>query len=149
MNPMWSCETCGRTFANRNQSHFCGTITDLDRHFSGRSPEVRRLFDKFAAAVHDCGPVTLIPEKSRIAFHARMSFAAVSPRHDYLAGHFVFGKRVENPRFGRIESISPRNYVHHFRLTSLAEIDHQFRGWIRDAYAVGEDKHLEASVHSL
>ncbi len=140
---MWSCETCGRTFANRNQSHFCGSITDLDRHFSGRSPEVRRLFDAFASAVHDCGPVTVIPEKTRIAFHVRMSFAAVSPRQNYLVGHFVFAQRVENPRFARIETISPRNHVHHFRLASIADIDHQFRGWIRDAYEVGEQKHLD------
>ncbi len=146
-SPLWSCDACGRTFANRNQSHFCGSMVDLDRHFTGHNPEVRRLFEAFAAAVHECGPVTVIPEKTRIAFHVRMSFAAVTPRRDCLIGHFVFGQRVENPRFGRIETLSQRNHVHHFRLTSIKDIDRQFRRWIRDAYAVGEQKHLESEVH--
>jgi hypothetical protein len=141
-NPLWTCETCSRTFANRNQSHFCGSITDLERHFSGCTPEVRKLFDAFAAAVHGCGPVVVIPEKTRIAFQVRMSFAAITPRRSYLVGHFVFEERVENPRFARIETVSQHNHVHHFRLNSVGEIDHQFRVWIREAYEVGEQKHL-------
>ncbi len=121
-------------------------MTELDRHFIGRSPEVRKLFDAFAAAVHKCGPVTVIPEKTRITFQVRMSFAAVSARKDYLVGHFVFARQIINPRFGRVETISARNHVHHFRLRSVDEIDEQFRGWIRAAYAVGEQEQLEATA---
>ncbi len=141
--PLWSCDTCGRTFANRNQSHFCGSTTDLDRHFHGSSPEVRRLFEAFAAAVHECGPVTVVPEKARIAFQVRMAFAAITPRQQHLSGYFLFARRIDNPRFPRIDTISPRNHLHHFRLQAPEEIDEQFRGWIREAYAIGEQKHLE------
>jgi hypothetical protein len=39
----------------------------------------------------------------------------------------------------------PRNHVHHFRLTSLAEIDAEFESFLREAYAVGDQRHLQAS----
>ncbi len=143
---LWRCAGCGRTSANRNQSHFCGSITSLDVHFANRPTEIRALFDAFAAAVRACGPVEIIAEKTRIAFHVRMSFAAVMPRRDHLAGHFIFATRVASPRFTKIETYSPQNHLHAFRLTRPDEIDNQFRGWIRDAYAVGEQKHLRGTL---
>lgn len=139
--PLWSCPTCKRTFANRNQSHFCGTVQALDAHFAKRPAQVRALFDAFAARVEAIGPATVLPEKTRIAFHVRMSFAAIMPRNDALAGHLVLARRVDDPRFHKIDTISPRNHVHHFRVRSAAEID-ALAQWIAEAYAVGEQKHL-------
>src|SRR5262249_56655536 len=43
--PMWVCPSCGRTFANRNQTHTCAYLGELDRHFARSSPEVRATFD--------------------------------------------------------------------------------------------------------
>ena len=63
-------------------------------------------------------------------------------RADRLDGHVVLARRLEHPRFTRIESLSPRNHVHHFRLRDPAEIDDEVRGWLREAYAVGEQRHL-------
>ena len=137
---MWKCSKCARTFANRNQTHTCAQLRDLDAHFEGR--ESRSLFDAFADAVQACGRVDILPEKTRIAFHVRMSFAQITPRNTYLLGHFVFARRVEHPRFRKIETMSARNHVHHFRIDSTGDIDEQFRDWIAEAYAVGEQRHL-------
>jgi hypothetical protein len=95
-------------------------------------------------AVAECGPVTVLPEKTRIAFQVRMSFAQVSPRRRWLAGHFVFARRLPHPRFRRIDTISARNHVHHFRLAEPGEIDDEFRLWLREAYSVGAQEHLHA-----
>ena len=143
-SPLWRCPECRRTFANRNQSHSCGTLQALDAHFASRPAEIRAIFDAFAAAVRACGPVEILAEKTRIAFHVRMSFAAVMPRRDHLLGHFVFAMRVESPRFTKVESYSPHNHLHAFRLTSVHEIDDEFRRWICDAYRVGEQRHLDS-----
>jgi hypothetical protein len=51
-------------------------------------------------------------------------------------------RRVEHERFFRIDTISARNQVHHFRLRSPQEIDPLFLSWLREAYAVGEQRHL-------
>ena len=106
---------------------------------------MRELFDALVALIRDIGEVTVLPEKTRIAFQVRMSFAAVSVRQRHLVGHFVFARRVEHPRFLRVETFSPRNHLHAFRLDTLQDLDSQFAGWAREAYAAGEQKHLRAS----
>jgi hypothetical protein len=45
------------------------------------------------------------------------------------------------PGFER--SISRRNHVHVFRLTGVDDVDDEFRGFLREAYAVGEQRHVE------
>ena len=139
--PLWRCPDCDRGFANRNQSHSCSDVS-LESHFTGRSDEVRGLFDALALSIRKCGPVKILPEKTRIAFQGRMSFIAVQVRRDYLIGHFIFARRVEHPRFTRVETFSPRNHLHAFRLDSLSDLDGEFAAWIHEAYAVGEQKHL-------
>jgi hypothetical protein len=138
---LWRCERCGREFANRNQSHACGRH-DLGHHFAGKPPEIRALFDAVVAAIRDLGPVEVLPEKTRIAFHVRMSFAQVTPRRAWLDGHVVLARRRDSPRFRSIQTFSPRNHVHVFRLEKLEDIDAEFRQWLAEAYAVGEQRHL-------
>ena len=141
MKPLWRCGKCGRRFANRHQSHACGRH-DLAHHFAGKDPAIRALFAAVRRAVRRCGPVTVIPEKTRIAFQARMSFAQVSPRRRWIDGHVVLARRFAHPRFRRIDTISPRNHVHHFRIQSPADVDAEFGAWLREAYAVGAQQHL-------
>ena len=138
---LWHCPECGRGFANRNQSHSCSDVR-LHSHFKAKSAHARELFDALLAMVKQCGPVKVLPEKTRIAFQVRMSFIAVQVRRNYLVGHFVFARRLAHPRFLRVETFSPRNHLHAFRLDSLAELDDEFAAWICEAYAVGEQKHL-------
>lgn len=143
--PLWTCPKCERTFANRNQTHSCGTVGALEAHFAQRPAAVRALFDAFAERVRAVGPVTVLPEKTRIAFHVRMSFAAVMVRGDGLVGHLVLARRVEAPCFHKVETFSPRNHAHHFRLRNLDELE-AIAEWIAEAYAVGEQKHLDATA---
>ncbi|HXA18659.1 MAG TPA: DUF5655 domain-containing protein [Thermoanaerobaculia bacterium] len=140
--PMWRCPDCGRSFANLNQTHTCAALGDLDRHFAKRPPELRALFDALAKAVSECGPAEVLSEKTRIAFHRRMSFLSVYPRKDHLILGFVLAERLKHPRFESVQTFSPRNHVHNLRLRNVHEIDDDVRKWIRDAYEVGEQRHL-------
>jgi hypothetical protein len=139
---LWICPQCNRSFANRNQTHSCGTVTSLDAHFARRDPRVRELFDRFVDHVRSLGPVEIIPEKTRIAFHVRMSFAVLMPRATGLIGHLVLARRAEHPRFTRVETFSPRNHLHAFRIEREEDLDAAFLGLLAEAYAVGEQKHL-------
>ena len=141
---LWRCAKCAREFANRNQSHACGTH-DLAAHFHNKPPEIRALFDRVVALIEALGPVRILPEKTRIAFQVRMSFAQITPRRRWLDGHVVLARRLESPRFRRIETFSPRNHLHAFRLTDAADLDAEFRAWLAEAYAVGEQKHLRSA----
>jgi hypothetical protein len=139
---LWRCSKCHRRFANRNQTHTCARL-DLAHHFVGKPPFIRLLYNAVVARVRRCGPVIVLPEKSRIAFQVRMSFAQVTPRRQWLDGHVVLARRLEHPRFRRIETFSARNHVHHFRLSALTDIDEDFDNWLREAYAVGQQRHLQ------
>lgn len=141
--PLWRCDECGREFANVNQSHACGRY-ELDDHFRGKPPEIRATFDRVVEAVQAIGPVRVLPEKSRIAFQVRMSFAQVTPRMRWLDGHVVLARRFEHPRFRRVETFSPRNHLHAFRLHGPEDVDAEFRAWLEEAYRVGEQRHLES-----
>lgn len=143
--PLWTCPRCGRTFANRNQSHACRSLGALDQHFAAKDASVRETFDRILRVVRGFGPVTVLSEKTRIALHVRMSFAALSPRQRWLDGHVVLARRLDSPRFKRIYVVSPRNVVHEFRLNSPDDVDGEVAAWLREAYEVGEQKHLASN----
>jgi len=142
---LWQCPECERRFANRNQPHACGRH-DLEHHFAGKPPELRALFDAFVAELRALGPVTVLPEKTRIAFQVRMSFAQLTPRRSWIDGHVVLARRLESPRFRSVQTFSPRNHLHAFRLESLADVDDELRAWLAEAYRVGEQRHLDAAA---
>jgi Domain of unknown function (DUF5655) len=138
---MWACPSCGRSFASRNQAHACAALGDLDQHFAPASRQVRSTFDAVLAAVSALGPVEVLAEKTRIALQVRMSFAAFMPRRRWLDGHLVLARRIDSPRFVRIDALSPRNVVHAFRLAAPADVDQEFTGWLAEAYQVGAQQH--------
>jgi uncharacterized protein DUF5655 len=131
---MWTCPDCGRAFANRNQTHTCAALGTLDDHLAGKPPEIAEIVSRAIACARECGDVTVLPEKTRIALAARMSFAALMPRRGWVDGHVVLGRRLEDPRFTRIETYSPGNHLHAFRLVSRDDVDARFREWMREAY---------------
>jgi hypothetical protein len=141
--PLWRCSRCGRRFANRNQSHACGRYT-LARHFSGKPKAIARIYRAFVRALRGCGPVTVLPEKSRIAFQVRMSFAQLTPRRQWIDGHLVLAEPTPSPCIRTIESFSRRNHVHVFRLASVEDITPELRSLMQRAYAVGDQRHLQS-----
>jgi Domain of unknown function (DUF5655) len=140
---MWTCASCGRVFASRNQSHACTPLVDLDRHFDGKEPAVRATFDRVLEEAEKLGPLIVLPEKTRIALQVRMSFAAFAARRRWLDGHVVLDHRLYSPRFRRVETYSPRNVLHAFRLTSPEQVDAEVISWLARAYSVGEQRHLQ------
>ena len=147
MQPLWICPNCGRGFANLNQSHSCSNVR-LEEHFAGREPQVVATFHRLLAAAEKSGPVTVLPEKTRIAFQVRMSYAAFTLKRRWVDGHVVLARRLDSSRFTRIEYFSPRNQLHAFRLRGPAEVDDEVESWLAEAYLVGEQKHLSPARRS-
>jgi hypothetical protein len=142
---LWTCPDCGRAFANRNQTHTCAVLGDLERHFAGKPAVIRATFDALVARLEAIGPVRVLPQKSRIAFQVRMSFAQVQPKQVWIDGHLVLAERHEVPLFRRLVTYSPRNHTHEFRLATPADLTPEFDHYLRLAYAVGAQQHLARS----
>ena len=139
--PLWRRPRCGRKSANANQWHSCGH-SSVKGYLRGWSAGDRAIYERFVSAVEACGPVTLSPVKTRIGFKVRMTFAAVTLKQHWMDGHIVMARRLDAPRFFKVESPSPRNHVHYFRLRSPEEIDDAVKSWIEEACRVGKQEHL-------
>jgi hypothetical protein len=84
----------------------------------------------------------MIPQKTRVVFQARMRFAGATPRKSHLICHFVLPRRIDHERFHKIETFNPRCHAHYLRISEEAELDVDVAGWLKEAYEVGEQKHL-------
>ena len=71
-----------------------------------------------------------------------MSFAAFVVRKKWIDGHVILARRLENPRFRRVETFSPRNHLHAFRFESVDDVDAEVCNWLNEAYQVGQQRHL-------
>ncbi len=139
---LWCCPVCGASFTTRNQRHSCGRF-DLEVLFAGKPPQLRVLYERFVRLIEACGPVTVIPQRTRVAFQVRMRFAAVTPQKACLKGHLILAARHDAACFERVESFSPRSHLHAFRLDSERQLTKQFARWVREAYRVGGREHLK------
>jgi hypothetical protein len=140
---LWTCPSCGRQFVTRNMNHSCSQHT-LDEPFRGRPESIHRLFEVVRRTVEAIGPVTLVPYRDRVAFMVRVRFAGVKPANKWLDVEFWLTRRVESPRFRRIETLSPYTHLYTVRMAEASDVDGELASWLREAYAVGCQEHLRS-----
>lgn len=121
---LWHCPRCGAGFVSANLSHSCVRMT-VDETLARTTPAARAAFAAFVALVERCGPVTVVPQKTRIVLMTRTRFAGVSAiRRDSVRLTFSIGRRVELPWITDIEAYNPRWIAHRFDARSPADLDH-------------------------
>jgi hypothetical protein len=141
--PLWTCPRCGAKLVTRNLSHSCGDFS-VEKYLAGKTAHARRLFDRFAALIAACGPYSVAPAKTRVAFVAQVRFASVNRvADDHIDVHLVLPRKIASERFRRIEKLG-KLHVHHLRLAAASDFDSQLRKWVRAAYLeYGQRKWLE------
>jgi hypothetical protein len=140
--PLWTCPRCGNEFVNRNQYHSCRRVR-LQDVFAGRSAHVRDLFRRLRTLVESMGPVKLVPYAGRVGFMVRVRFAGAAPRSKWLDVSFWLPRRLESPRFRRVETLLPNAHIHWLRVAAPSDLDDELSRWLREAYDVGCQKHLQ------
>lgn len=138
--PLWRCKKCGARFTTRNQSHSCGRF-ELEPLFLRSEPQVRAIFARLVALIDQIGPVTVIPQKTRIAIQVRMRFCAVTPQKSSLLGHLILTEKHPAACIEKIEELSPRCFRHVFRFSSPEQITSEFRRLAKESYKVGAGEH--------
>ena len=145
--PLWQCPKCGERFVTKNVWHSCGKFT-LEALFARSQPHVFAAFHKFAKMMRECGPVTMIPQKSRVVFQVRVRFGGCYPRKSHLLCGLALPRVDDDPRFVKVEKFATHFIMHSFRVDSDADLDLDVQGWMREAYEVGSQKHLKKSLRS-
>lgn len=143
--PLWKCPKCGERFVTAHMWHSCGKQS-LAALFVKCEPQVFRCFRKFARMVRACGPVRMIPQKTRIVFQVRVRYAGVYPRKSHLVCGFALPRRVNDSRFFKITPYAPHFIGHLFRVQSEKDLDGKVQRWLREAYGVGEQRYLKQGV---
>ena len=135
--PMWNCPRCGNRFVNKNQYHSCKRYSLTDP-FEGKPDKIRGLFDRFREIVEAQGPVKMIPYSDAVGFMVRVRFGNATPRTRWLDIGLWLQRRVESPRFRRVETIYPNAHVHVLRITEADQLDEEVESWVKEAYQVGQ-----------
>jgi hypothetical protein len=136
----WTCPVCERQFLHQHQMHACGRYTVAQHLEAGAAAAA--LYERFVEQVRACGPIAIVPTRTGIGFQVRTIFAAVSLREQGLDGHLVLARRLEDPAFTRIEPLAPDRHGHYFRFDAGEGLHERLTGWLREAYAVGQQRHL-------
>ena len=134
--PMWTCPSCGNQFVNKNQYHSCARY-ELDDLFAGKPRHIRELFDRFRGMVEACGPVKTLAYRDRAGFMVRVRFAGAVPRTRWLDVGLWLPRRVESPRFHKIETLYPDVHIHVLRITDADQLDGEVARWVKEAYGIG------------
>ena len=117
--------------------HSCGKYS-VEKFLAGKDTGAIQLYEKFSDLIQSCGPVLTAPAKTRVGFQVRMIFAAVNKLSERgLEAHVVLTRRLNSSRFRRIEMLTPRCFVHHFRIDAITDLDEEVRSWLQEAYKVG------------
>jgi hypothetical protein len=120
--PLWTCPRCRHRFVTANIWHSCSRYT-LDDAFASSTPAARAAFERFVELVEQCGPVTVIAQKTRIVLMDRVRFAGAIVRRDRVTLSFALGRVVDRPWISRVETYGPRWNAHRFEARDAAEVD--------------------------
>jgi hypothetical protein len=130
--PLWTCPSCRRQFANRNQSHSCGQFT-AEQLLDGKPQEMVELYERLDDLIRSCGEVVVAPTKTRVLFKVRTVFASVAVSKNWLDVVFVLGRRLKHRRIKKAQEEYP-GIVHFLRIEKTEDLDDDLKGWLQEAY---------------
>jgi hypothetical protein len=145
MRDLWECPACGRRFANTNQTHSCGN-PELEEILADRAPGPVATFWAVVAALEAVGEFRIHPQKTRIAFISRMTFASCRLARAWVDLGLILPAPVDSARISALEMYGPTSFGHTIRLHSAAEVDEEVGGWLSQAVRRGDQETLDPEV---
>ena len=123
----WVCPRCQRTFSSEGQFH-SHDVVGVDRHFAGRSAELRTAFDALVAALP--AGVRFDSLKTAIVLAARATFCYVVVQHDRLLVGVFLDHALDSPRVTKVDRVSPGKVASVVEVREPGDIDAELRGWL-------------------
>ena len=104
----------------------------IDAQYTGAKAAMRPLYDKMIAVMTSLGPdVEVSPKKTCVSLRRGKQFALIQPTAQRLDVGIIL-KGV--PPTGRLEQNPSTMCTHRVKVSSEAEMDAEFVGWLRQAY---------------
>lgn len=134
---LWTCPSCRKRFVTRNMWHSCGPHT-VEQFMAGKSDVAWAYWKRLNQLVGECGPYSVVANKTRLAFMVRVRFAGISAVSDHgISISFWLKQRIGSHRFRKVEHYGGDDYGYHIRVTSLEDLDDEIQRWLCMAYEVG------------
>jgi hypothetical protein len=102
--------------------------------FAGQRAWQRPICDAVIEHVESLGPVHVDAVGVGVFLKHQSKFAELRPMARALSLALVLPRPVEDDRFTRRLVGSANRFWHFLRLTGVAEVDEQVRGWLDEAY---------------
>ncbi len=129
----WTCPACGREFGGR-QSHLCVPALPIDAYFAERPPAERWIFEAVAEHLQSLGPVIVECVGVGILFKRRRTFVELRRKNRWIDLSIGLNYVLEHSRVTRTVRTANGHAYHGIRLTSVADIDGEVRGWLTASY---------------
>jgi hypothetical protein len=107
-----------------------------DALYAGAKAGLRPLHDALLGEIRALGSFNIAPKKGYLSLRRRKQFAMVQPS---TASRIDLGLILSaTPATGRLESAARFNplFTHRVRITAVADLDDELRGWLATAYAL-------------
>lgn len=119
-------------------------VWTVEDHLRDKPPGSVALFHAFRELIDSLGPTTISVAKTSITFKGvRRGFAGAKPTAQGVAGYMDLQRAVEHRTVRSVAPYTSRLYVHQIRITSREDMDDEFLGYLREAYAVGQGAHID------
>jgi hypothetical protein len=110
----------------------------VERHFEGREPHVRAVYDKLVKAARALGPVDEDPKKTSIHLNRRTAFAGVATRKSAIILTLKASSDINDARIVKHEQASANRWHLDVRLEQPRDVDASVVRWLKQAYELAE-----------
>jgi hypothetical protein len=116
---------------------------DFDSYLAGMPETSVRMFRRFVDMARASGPMIFELQNGVIVLRGtRRIFAGVRVLDRGLAGRLNLMRHVEDPRLVKADANAKTVVSYHYLLTSISDLDDEFRRWLEEAHRVGDGAHL-------
>lgn len=106
----------------------------VEKHFLGKSLEVRAIYDRLSKTVDAFGDWIEDPKQTSIHFNRRTAFLGVVVRKQWIIVTIKSDREIESARVTKSQRTSASRWHHEVKLFKPSDIDAELKAWLRSAY---------------
>src|ERR1051325_8132065 len=120
----WICPKCGRQFKHATNYHSCVRV-NADSLFTGKNPNVKKVYDKILKETKKFGSVNVSPVQSGIMLKNVSTFLSMRLGKSWLDIDFALPQETNEFPIYKAFRYTKTKVVHYVRLESPKEVDKQ------------------------